>query len=258
MVGLSRALFSGLCGIVAAGLVLCDRAALAQTTLAEPFIRFTFEDATSPPLKSEGASEPQFMTGFKGKAMVIGDPSQVTYWDGTDSPFNWERGTLSFWYMPIDWKERVRVRYWVSTDREAGKGYLRIVHTAGSETTPAVLCLQMYNTENQPTHLWNAVESWINGRWYFVTVTWEDSAAALYLNGKLDSNSPAFSILRQTSMTREISGNRLYFGRNLKWETYPTVERSLLDEVELRAEPLDADQVRRLHYQQRPRVSSGD
>ncbi|MBI3922106.1 MAG: hypothetical protein HY318_11865, partial [Armatimonadetes bacterium] len=225
--------------------------AMARDGLPPPAIRFSF-DKEDGRLRVDSGKVELVPGGVHDKALKVGDPGNRVFWKIPGSGFDWEKGTISFWFKPIDWKEPQRYRHWLHTVSPARKSSLNLVVLNFVDGYP---CFQLKDLGQGPgIHCWNHFNLWENNRWYFVTVTWSRQAQAVYLNGELDERGGGKQDISQVlHIPRDLFANGLlYIGTDANWKQYPTIETSLMDELEIRNVALNAEQVRQLYFEQKP------
>lgn len=226
-------------------------ASFAQEELVEPVLKFSFDDESSAPLLD---GTPEIVPGgMKGNALKIGDPGSIVTWK-IGPEFNWGRGAISFWFMPEDWKANNRVRHLLWNN---GQNLVVCMTGSASPSEPAFLCFQLRDQDGKPLHLWNSFTNFENGKWYFVTITWDEEKGSLYLNGQVDvpgGGSRQMAMGGGVYMTQEpFVDGVLNIGTDANWKHYDTIETTLIDEIEFRTEVLDDDEVRQLYFEQKPR-----
>jgi hypothetical protein len=232
---------------------------VAETSLPAPVVQFSF-DGPDPRLETERGTVLLQAGGIKGTALKAGDPESRVFWRIPASGFDWKRGTISFWFRPIDWKEEGQLHHWLHTvavkPAPAFHFHLCNVNSEASQS----LFFGLEDLKRTRMHAWNGFTAWKNDEWYFVTATWGPATAAVYLNGECDRSGGGLRQAADLSIVPEMFENAiLYIGAHgVKcWDgkKYATAEASLLDELEVRQEQLSDEQVRQLYYTQRPAAS---
>jgi hypothetical protein len=242
-----------LAAVAFGALMAAGSLALGRDGMPAPAVRFSFdqEDAR---LRVESGKAELLAGGIKGTALRVGDPKQVISWSFSGSPVTWEKGTVSFWFKPLDWKDPKQYHYWLqitspATRKNASPGFV-VLNFADGYT-----CFQLNdNTGSVPgIHCWTNNNVWENGKWYFITCTWDDQTQAIYLDGEVDAGIGRQDIARILKVTKEVfAEGTLYIGSDLAWQPSPSLASSLLDELEIRDVALSAEQVRQLYFEQKP------
>jgi hypothetical protein len=236
---------------VLCALALVSPLGLARESLPQPTVSFTF-DQDDARLQAERGKAVLMPEGVRGKALQVGDPENRLYWQIPAAGTDWTCGTVSFWFKPLDWQDPERYHHWLHTVGPNNSPMLNLVVLNYVERN---ICFQLKDLGSGPgIHCWYHSNLWENGRWYFVTATWDRQTQAVYLNGELDERGGGKQDITQVlRVPSDLWANhRMYIGTDAGWKAWPTEEKSLMDELEFRPVALTAEQVRQLYYEQKP------
>lgn len=145
-----------------------------QRLLQVSFDKGLDADAAAGSGKAEARGNVLFTDGVQGKAIVVDAGVSVTYpLPGNLDPAS---GTLCFWAKPIGWtKDADQYHYFVTF---VGDDDWILLQTVGSDL---VFLGGKRKSYNQTT---TAIDDWIDGKWRYVVVTWDNGKNRIYLDGK--------------------------------------------------------------------------
>lgn len=239
----------GICAALLGGAMV----AMGQE-IPQPVVRITFDDQKQPLTVEDGGKLPLAAGGVEGMALKT-DGSRAIEWPMDRAKMSWEEGTISFWFQPVDWSGTPRFHHFLHTITPGANRSLNLVVAGIESPTSENLSFRFADLKGRPAHRWNGFSAWKNGQWYFVTGTWDKQRMTLYLNGEVDADGGGTGDISQVlEMNAKVfEGAILRIGTDAGWKKYDTRETTLMDELEIRDQCLNAEQVRQLYYQQKPK-----
>ncbi len=124
----------------------------------------------------------KFVTGRRGKAALLGEEGKERYWVDYDSEGNirLEEGTIALWIQPIGWNgsEPGFRFFFMLRDQSLCKFYLYRFMSGN------LLALAGNGIEHEWGTVSSKTQSWKDGQWIHLAVTWKGRSIALYVDGK--------------------------------------------------------------------------
>lgn len=167
-------------------------AAMAQPADAPPGLAFhaSFDGALDADFARGDASgttegAPEFAEGRFGQGLVVGDldgSAGVRY--ATEGNFSFERGTISLWVQPVNWRGDERGnRLFFNAWPEGGGLFSLYKYT--STAWGLTLFVDPDLGRRARTFAYSPIDDWVPGEWYHVACTWgRHEGISLYVNGE--------------------------------------------------------------------------
>lgn len=129
---------------------------------------------------------PEFTAGRSGRALVVGDldgSTGVLY--QTDGNFSFERGTVSMWVQPVNWRgDEPGNRLFFNTKPEGGGLFTFYKYT--STAWGLTLLTDPGLGNRSKTYIHSKIDAWEPGRWHHIACTWgRYESISLYVDGEL-------------------------------------------------------------------------
>ena len=196
---------------------------------------------------------PTFVDGPHGRSMFIGPqfPS-VKYSPTAETPvIDLQRGSIEFWFSPLDWDNRQRQGYFKLLESVP---LLRSVPAAG-EKEPAYLAISAIRM--QPYLEVGPRPLYLNpGTWYHLIVTWDEWTTAVFINGR-QAPASIISVDRRPPKTKAGATTASLLIGALNPQTDPQGHTSIVDEVRTYRRALMVEEAANLYgrFLPEPRVT---
>lgn len=230
-------LISLLC-LSSGGLLAGGSSAYAQqetTALPAPLFDVSFDHGTQPEIgagnvQNDGNAGSKFVEGVRGQAVLIGASSSLSY--PLAGNLNSTTGTIAFWAKPVGWSgAHDSFRYLVSL---VGENDWIVLQTVENSLGLLGGNRKAYNVNTA------SISDWPDGVWRFVTITWQNGANRLYLDGK------PVGITSTWPVTPTELGARILLGGQLFNSSQGL---TAIDDFEIYGNALSASQISALYAQ---------
>jgi len=165
--------------LIAVCMLLC----VVSSSSAEVVFRASFDSSTEPetsagkPNTRTSETPPRYAPGIQGQAVVVGARTWVTYDIGEN--LKPAKGSISFLTKPIGWNGNDAVLHFFLRARAASGDWLIIYKVPENELQFTGGNAKSYSFAKA------AADTWKDGEWKHVCVTWTNQDAALYVDGVL-------------------------------------------------------------------------
>ena len=194
---------------------------------------------------------PEFQSGIKGKALVIGgklssaqrivngvpknkQEGRNCYYSPKNN-FDLEKGSISFWVKPLDWNGGSK-GFNVLFRTGAPKIFFQIYKFLSGERLNFI-CGELRKWTKADLQM----RDWKAGQWYHLAATWSLSELRLYLNGKIMSVSRIRFPLKKNVLLEPLS-----VGPGGSWRK-AYIGKTLIDELRIYNRPLTHEEVMGLY-----------
>ncbi len=232
-------------GLLGAGLVLLHSlGACAQTAVPAGRTFYASFDGTLDADEAGGNAaarpegNPQFAPGHDGRGVVVGDlggSTGVRY--ATAGNFDFERGTVSMWVQPVNWRgddDKNHLFFNLQAEGDTGLfSFYKYATTAWGLT----FLVDPGGAPRGKTYLHHAITDWEPGRWHHIAATWcRNEVAAIYIDGEEVARLEGSGIMdRPPAETMRVGGD---------WHSEGG--RTVIDELMIFDRRLDPTEIARL------------
>ena len=178
-----------------------------------------------------------FVPGVREQARGLGGQNRCSFF--VDEGFFPAQGTLSMWVRPEDWTPATRhfVFFARLSLTEVQREYVRMILYKYWDTKELALLAQNTVGEKRHSLIRTPIDSWQQGQWHHLAVTWDERHFRPYVDGERKGEAAAVELPRQGRW--EIAVGTPFPG----W-AYIGKERSVIDEVAVWPKALAADEIR--------------
>ena len=223
---------------------LCFCAALSA---AEPVFYCNFDKTAVPQIAAGDKTphpvvEPAYDRGIRGDALVVGLDAPhgkrgIRY--AREKNLNWDRGTISFWVKPLDWKGSDTGFFAMFFSAVEGRNFFQIYKYITGEN--------LYFLRGE-LGFWLFAQSrpgeWKCGEWHHVACTWDSVQMQMYVDGHLTTERRIFFPQKDLASKRDflVGEGPGSTGYNLK-----TGRKSLIDEFKIYDVVLTPEEIRKIY-----------
>ncbi|MFH1921746.1 MAG: LamG domain-containing protein, partial [Planctomycetota bacterium] len=181
-----------------------------------------------------------FVPGVKGQARVLGGQNRCSFF--VNDGFFPARGTLSMWVRPEDWTPASRhfVFFARLSLTEVQREYVRVILYKYWNTNELALLAENTVGEKRHSLIRTPIDSWQQGQWHHLAVTWDEKHYRLYVDGERKGEAAAVELPSQGRW--EIAVGTPY----PSW-AYIGKERSAIDEVAVWPKAMSTDEIKAAH-----------
>ncbi len=178
-----------------------------------------------------------FVPGVRKQARVLGGQNRCSFF--VDDGFFPAHGTLSMWVRPEDWTPASRhfVFFARLSLTEVQREYVRVILYKYWDTNELALLAQNTVGEKKHSLIRTPIDSWQQGQWHHLAVTWDEQHFRLYVDGERKGEAAAVELPRRGRW--EIAVGTPY----PSW-AYIGKERSAIDEVAVWPKAMAADEIK--------------
>ncbi len=217
---------------------------------AEPAFYLNFDENTTPVKAAPGTvvnpgTPAKYDQGVRGKALVVGTDEEGKRYGVSctrTGNFNWEKGSMSFWFKPLNWEGK-------------DSGFFASFFSAGNNKESFLL--YKYHEADSVFFMRGANPNWIRcafgakhfqkGEWHHIVCTWDKGMQKFFCDGRLFSEVKVSAALPDPGTKEfvigENAGSILLRGKG---------RLSLVDEFKLFDEVLSQGEIAELYLAETP------